>query len=181
MPRPKTQSDEAVLDAALTILYRDGPDALSFAGLSASIGLSPATLVQRFGSRAGLMRAALLRAWDGLGALTLRLDAELPLDEEGAVALLVGLSQDYGNIETYADGLRLLREDLRDPVLRGRGQAWRAALLAALDRRLGQPELGALLASQWQGALLWWSFDPVIPVAEAVELDLRRALGLVRG
>ena len=36
------------------------------------------------------------------------------------------------------------------------------------------PGLGLLMAAQWQGALLWWSFDPQAPVTEFVEQSLRR-------
>ncbi len=36
----------------------------------------------------------------------------------------------------YADQLRLLREDLRDPVLRARGQSWLATLTQAVEDRL---------------------------------------------
>ncbi|GHC64893.1 hypothetical protein [Limoniibacter endophyticus] len=43
---------------------------------------------------------------------------------KGAVELLVALSADYGAIDSYADGLLILREDLRDPDLRARGKAW---------------------------------------------------------
>ena len=47
--------------------------------------------------------------------------------------MLVALSGDYGGIEAYAEGLLVLREDLRDPVLRARGAAWKKALSKALD------------------------------------------------
>ena len=46
-------------------MVRDaGPEALTFAAAAAESGLAASTLVQRFGSKAGLLRAALLRAWD---------------------------------------------------------------------------------------------------------------------
>jgi hypothetical protein len=30
------------------------------------------------------------------------------------------------------------------------------------------------MASQWQGSLLWWSFDPQVPVTAFVEQSLTR-------
>jgi AcrR family transcriptional regulator len=182
MPRRKMLSDEQVLEAALKIIHERGPEALTFDSLGRACGLSPATLVQRFATKSALKQKALLHAWDGLDDKTARLAASAPKTPDGAIALLVGLSQDYGGIETYAEGLLVLREDLRDPALRARGAAWKAALSAALeDCFAGLPDappgIGLLMASQWQGSLLWWGFDPQGNVADFVEEGLR---GFVR-
>ncbi|MDK1378542.1 MULTISPECIES: TetR family transcriptional regulator [unclassified Sinorhizobium] len=179
MPRPKTLPDDDVLDMALAIMRKDGPDALTFAALSAGCGLSASTLVQRFESKARLIQAALLRAWNRLDRLTLELAESTPQTPEGAVALLVGLSGDYGGIESYADDLMILREDLRDPDLRARGAHWRGVLSEAIEARFsGVPAapagIGLMMASQWQGALLWWSFDPRMPVQDYVRQSLDR-------
>ncbi|MBT1155221.1 TetR/AcrR family transcriptional regulator [Aminobacter anthyllidis] len=174
MPRRKTLSDEEVLVVASRLLHERGPDALTFESLGRACGLSPATLVQRFKTKAALKQATLLHAWDGLDAKTAALAASTPKTPEGAIALLVGLS-DYGGIETYAEGLLVLREDLRDPALRARGAAWKAALSAALEERFtGAPQgIGLLMASQWQGSLLWWGFDPQGRVEDFVAAGLR--------
>src|SRR5690348_16038449 len=126
MPRPKTLSDEEVLKAAHRLIHARGPEDLTFARLGRECGLSAATLVQRFASKAGLIQATLLHAWDGLDAKTASLAARVPKTQAGAIALLVGLSRNYGGIEAYANGLLVLREDLRDPALRARGAAWKA-------------------------------------------------------
>ena len=96
----------------------------------------------------------------------------------------MGLSQDYGGIEAYANGLLVLREDLRDPVLRARGAAWKDVLSKALeDCFSGVPNaprpIGLLMATQWQGSLLWWSFDPQGEVERYVEASLRRFVAVV--
>lgn len=52
-----------------------------------------------------------------------RAGADRPVAADGAIALLVGRSGAYGGIESYANGLLVLREDFRDPVLRARGAA----------------------------------------------------------
>lgn len=179
MPRRKTQTDDAVLEIALRLIHTAGPDALTFARMSEACGLSPSTLVQRFKTKAGLLQAALLHAWDELDARTAELKAATPATPEGAVALLVGLSRHYGGIESYAEGLLVLREDLRDPVLRERGAAWKAALCAALDacfsgRPAAPQDVGILVAAQWQGCLLWWGFEPQGLVEDYVERELRR-------
>jgi AcrR family transcriptional regulator len=178
MPRPKTISDEDVLDVAHRLIHEHGPDALTFAAVAKACGLSGATLVQRFKSKAELVRSTLLRAWDLLDEKTASLAASVPKTPEGAIELLVELSGDYGGIEAYANGLLVLREDLRDPVLRARGAEWKASLSAALNdcfaRLPNAPQdVGLLLATQWQGSLLWWSFDPQGKVEHHVATSLR--------
>ncbi|MGF6226633.1 AcrR family transcriptional regulator [Inquilinus ginsengisoli] len=175
MPRPRTIPDEALLDGALAVLRRAGPEGMTFAAVAAETGLSAATLVQRFGGKAALVRAALLRAWDLLDARTAEADAAAPPTPTGAVALLVALSGDYG--DDYAEGLLVLREDLRDPTLRRRGAAWGRVLAEALGRRLAdpagpRPDLGRLMAAQWQGAVLWWGFERGRSLPEAVTAEL---------
>jgi AcrR family transcriptional regulator len=179
MPRAKTLSDDAVLEVAHRLMHERGPEALTFESLGRACGLSPATLVQRFKTKAALKQQALLKAWDGLDEKTARLAATVARTPAGAIELLVGLSRDYGGIEAYAEGLLVLREDLRDPALRARGAAWKAALCGALDQCFAHqhkapPGIGLLMASQWQGSLLWWSFDPRDKVEAHVEASLRR-------
>ncbi len=181
MPRPKTQPDGDLLEAALKLIHERGPDALTFASLAEVCGLSAATLVQRFGSKARLKQLALFRAWDRLDRDTAALAATVPRTPDGAVALLVGLSRNYGGIEAYAEGLLVLREDLRDPALRARGAAWNIVLVDALDDCFQHVErtpqgIGMLLASQWQGSLLWWGFNPQGKVEDYVEGGLRHFL-----
>lgn len=164
---------------ALKLIHQAGPEALTFASLAEACGLSTATLVQRFKSKAGLKQSTLLHAWNRLDEKTATLAATAPKTAKGAVELLVALSHDYGGIEAYAEGLLVLREDLRDPVLRARGASWKAALSQALDACFSDipqapKEIGLLIASQWQGSLLWWSFSPDDDVERYVEAHLER-------
>jgi AcrR family transcriptional regulator len=184
MPRPKTRSNEQVLEAALALMHARGPEALTFASLSQASGLSAATLVQRFKDKPGLRHSALLHAWNRLDERTDRLAASVPRTPDGAITLLVGLSQQYGGIESYAEGLLILREDLRDPVLRSRGASWKKTLSRVLDDCFSDipyaPKgIGLLLAAQWQGALLWWSFDPQQRVEDFAEESLARFVAAV--
>ena len=184
MTRPKTQSDEQVLEAALRLIHEHGPEALTFERLAKACGLSGATLVQRFKNKAQLKQRTLLQAWDGLDDKTKELAATVPKTPAGAIDLLVGLSRGYGGIEAYAEGLLVLREDLRDPVLRARGAAWKAFLGEALAACFaGMPDtprdIGLLMASHWQGSLLWWSFDPTTEVAAYVEDSLKRFVAAI--
>lgn len=178
MARHRSVSDEAILDAALAVMGRKGPEALTFATVGREVGLSAATLVQRYPTKAEFLRAALLRAWDQLDAQTAELDATAEVSPEGAVAMLVAMFPSGENAADYAESLLILREDMRDPLLRARGVRWGEVLAKALGRRLTrdparQELLGRLMASQWQGAQLWWAFSREGDPASVVGRELR--------
>ncbi|KUM28636.1 TetR family transcriptional regulator [Mesorhizobium loti] len=185
MTRPKTQSDDQVLEIAYRLMHADGPEALTFERLARACGLSGSTLVQRFKSKTLLKQRALLYAWDGLDRKTDETARSVTKTPAGAIALLVALSGGYGDIESYAEGLLVLREDLRDPVLRARGAAWKASLGRMLsdcfaDVRGMPDDIGLLMASHWQGSLLWWSFDPDdLDLIAYVEHSLRRFVSAI--
>lgn len=178
MGRRKTISDAAVLEALLAMLGTVGPEGLSFAVASKASGLGAATLVQRFGSREAMVEAVLLHAWDALDRATAAADAQAPSTPAGAIALLVELTPEATASDGLADGLLLLREDFRNPVLRARGLAWGQTLARALGCRLatrpGDAErLGWQMARLWQGTLIWWGFTREGSLREHVETALR--------
>jgi AcrR family transcriptional regulator len=184
MPRSKSQSDEQVLDAALAIVHSGGVDRLTFAALAERCGLSAATLVQRFGTKAALTQRALLHAWGKLQVRTLELASCVPKTPDGAVELLVGLSHYDGAVEDFAEGLLVLREDLRDPVLRSRGAEWEATLTAAVGECFasvpGAPGgMGFALAAHWQGALIWWAFGAQDSLDDYLGESLRTLISML--
>jgi AcrR family transcriptional regulator len=168
--RPRTIDDETLLDAALLIVREAGPDSLSFGALAARVDLAGSTLVQRFGTKSNLLRSALLLAWDRLDSDTTRAIDRAGDGAKGVIQLLVSLSGQY-RADDFADQLLILREDLRDPVLRARGQAWLARLTTAIETRLSAP-IGQLVLTQWQGTLTIWAFQR----RRSIATDVRRAL-----
>lgn len=184
MSRPRTLPDDQILECAKALMLRHGPEHLTFASLARESGLSASTLVQRFGNKSALVQAALLRAWDGLERATAERAASVEQSPRGAIDLLVGLSHGYGDIAAYADGLLILREDVRDPVLRARGAAWAKQLFSAIgdcfdDTPDTPPDIGRLMATQWQGALLWWSFEPRGRVSDHVRERLEEFVAAI--
>jgi hypothetical protein len=120
-----------------------------------------------------------MQAWDQLDERTENLARNAPKTPAGAIEMLVALSGSYGGIEAYAEGLMVLREDFRDPALRARGAAWKDALSSALGACFaGVPDtpenIGLLLATHWQGSLLWWGFDPKEEIGVYVGKALER-------
>lgn len=177
MARTKSMPDEAVLDRLLAVVAEAGPDGLTFARAAKAAGLSAATLVQRYGNSQSMLEAVLLRAWDLLDAATRTADEDAALTPQGAVDLLMALMPSDTAEYNATDGLLLLREDIRNPVLRARGAAWGLYLADALGRRLSgdaakAERLGWQMASVWQGAQIWWAFTR----CEPPEVAVRRAL-----
>src|SRR6476469_2646221 len=62
MPRPRVYDLDRVLDAAEALAVASGPGAVTIRGISAAIGVSNGALYHSFGSRAGLLAQAWLRA-----------------------------------------------------------------------------------------------------------------------
>jgi AcrR family transcriptional regulator len=185
MPRKRAIPDHDVLDAALSIVRAQGPGALTFAALADRVELAPATIVQRFGTKAGLLRAALTRAWDLLDEATSVAIDQAPLSPAGVIEILVALSGQYSEGDDFADQLLILREDLRDPVLRERGRLWLERLSEAIEGRLddtlqGRTErLGLLVFAEWQGALIIWSFRRKGSLRDEVRMRLEELLHLL--
>jgi AcrR family transcriptional regulator len=177
--------DQAVLESALRLIRMDGSGALTFSKLATSSGLSASTLVQRFGTKQQLIETALQHAWDQLGEQTSEAIARAERTPRGAIQILARLSATYGDIDEYADGLLILREDLRDPASRSHGTAWGQRLTTALNDCFATtpraPErIGQLMATHWQGALTWWGFDPTSDIETYVRstlTDLLETLG----
>jgi AcrR family transcriptional regulator len=180
MPRPKRISDEALLDAALDVVHQNGPAALSFATLAGRVGLASSTIVQRFGTKSELLQATLLYAWDRLDEATAVAVAEASLDVDGVIDMLTALAARH-DPEGFADELMVLREDLRDPVLRERGAAWIATLADAVERRLGAASggsdgLGQLVVAHWQGTITVWGFTQRAPLPAEVRRSVTALL-----
>jgi AcrR family transcriptional regulator len=168
MPRPRTISDEAVLDAVLALAQRVGPARVTFAAAAAETGLSAATLVQRFGTKRGLLLAADKRGVDlWVGSLD-RTTAASPLAR--VVEGLVLATEDVVTPEQMANSVALLQLDLADPdfhaeTLRG-ARAVRARIERDLNAALDAGELrtgtdvatlATLVETTYHGAMIGWA------------------------
>ena len=157
MARPRSVSDADIFRSIFALLAEGGSRAVSFASVAQTCGLSAPSLVQRFASRDGMLRSALLAAWDRLDAATAQAEAAAPLSPKGAATFLKAMAQQ--DVGAAVPDLALLAADFRDPVLRKRASDWRARVEQALAVRLGagsrDKEGAAMLFAAWQGRLLW--------------------------
>ncbi|MEW9550393.1 TetR family transcriptional regulator [Nonomuraea sp. NPDC050783] len=186
MGRPRTTSDEAILQAAARAIGRHGPQGLTLAVVAQEAGLAPATLVQRFGGKRGL-----LLALAGHSAGTVRLPflraREAHRSPLAALrAALAGLAEGVSTPEELANSLAFLQLDLTDAEFRAH---------AAEHARRTRDEIAALLADAvaagelapatdtgrlagavqvtYNGVLILWALtgDGPLPAALAEALD----------
>lgn len=152
MSRTKTISDRQVLSVVLDHLLGAGQKSVTFAAIAKEVGLSAATLVQRFGTCPAMVIAALNAAWDDLDAQTTLVCDDALNSGKGIQAILKGLS---GPINSA----RLVATSLQEPEATGRAKAWRIAVEGALALRYGGGQKGkdaaAIAFAAWQGRLLW--------------------------
>jgi AcrR family transcriptional regulator len=165
MARHKSISDEEILERALPVMGRAGPGGFTLGDLAAEIGLSPATLLQRFGSKRTLVERAFARDNERF-ALWI---ADLPEGRGAAATLAVyRAATEAFHAEPHdelADHLLWLREDIRDPAFnamaRARFALFRAAILKRLPpTRLPPKEVARLLDAQCHGAIVQWAIEP---------------------
>ncbi len=162
MPRSKTIADEPVLDAALEVLVERGPHRLTLRAVGQAVGLSPSTLAQRFGSKRGLLEAALGRATEQLEGTV----ATMPHSADPRADLLrwmAELSRANRTREQIAGNLALLIDDITDERRRALTQRHMAAIRRGVEaklRAMGSPQPGPhvdMLEAHWHGLMIQWA------------------------
>ena len=169
MVRPRTVTDETLLDAAAAAVAAVGPTALTLAEIGSRVGLSPATLVQRFGSKRGLLLALARHSADALPN-QLRLAAGAPAPAAALIDSLTSLADSITTSAQFANHLAFLLLDLTDPdfqeVSRIYARGVETAIADVLDagRAAGElvgeshqwTTLPRAVHSAYNGALVTW-------------------------
>ncbi|GAA4062851.1 TetR/AcrR family transcriptional regulator [Actinomadura miaoliensis] len=186
MARPRTTSDEAILQATGRALLRHGPGRLTLGGVAAEAGLSPATLVQRFGSKRGLLLAFARRAAQGASHPFDQARREHPSPLAALRAALTAMASSVRDPEEMANSLGFLQLDLTDPGFRehaaAHARAVREQITDLLTRAVDAGELTADVDTAalaravhvtYNGTLILWALDPGgAPLADTVHADL---------
>lgn len=124
MPRPRVYQPDQVLDAAESLAVASGPAAVTIRAIGSAVGVSNGALYHTFGSRAGLLAQAWLRAGRRfLEAQNALVDAALavPGREAGIEAVAAAADAPAAFAQQYPNSCRLLltvpRENVLDPEL----------------------------------------------------------------
>jgi AcrR family transcriptional regulator len=155
MSRPRTLPDSAVFAVILQRIAAEGEKSVAFSAVSRATGLAGASLVQRYGSLAKMVAAALEWGWDELDRMALAAQVTAEVADQsgakGAQAVLKTLSDLVGTLPMAA----LLAASLRHAHLRPRAAAWKDRVEAMIDRHLRDRDGAAMLFAAWQGQVLW--------------------------
>jgi AcrR family transcriptional regulator len=191
-PRPRETSDDAILEATQRAMSRYGPARLTLAHVAAEAGVAPATLVQRFGSKRGLLLSLSRQAAAATGQqyAAIRTANASPLAALFAVAdCMAGLAP---TPEALANNLAWLHIDLTDADFHAlaleQARASRGELRAILDAAVKAGELAPCDTERLAravgvtlgGGLLAWAIEREGTAAQWLRYDLETLLGPYR-
>jgi AcrR family transcriptional regulator len=114
-PRPRTVTDEKIIEAVAKVIGRVGPAKLTLADVGREIGLSAATLVQRYGSKRGLLLAVATSAVESVDACFDMVRAAHRSPLAAVVAAATDITRYLDTPEEVANHLAFLQMDLSDP------------------------------------------------------------------
>ncbi|TYK47759.1 TetR/AcrR family transcriptional regulator [Actinomadura decatromicini] len=184
--RPRLVGDTAILRAAVEVIGRVGPARLTLAAVAEEAGVVPGTLVQRFGSKRGLLLA--------LADRSVRETQTSRQDREGTAlaalrAFAVESMSEMATPERYANHLAFLCLDLTDPEFHERALAVHRANGRLIEGLLGEAAdagelrpgtdakaLAGTVQAVLAGAGLTWALDREGTLAERLGRELDAAL-----
>jgi AcrR family transcriptional regulator len=113
--RPRTVSDEDLLTATIKVMSRLGPVKMTLAAVAKEAGVTAATLVQRFGSKRGLMlKIAGDAAEFGDSCFDMVRAAHPDSPLAALIAAATGMTQHAQTPEELANSLAFLQIDISD-------------------------------------------------------------------
>jgi AcrR family transcriptional regulator len=187
--RPRGIDDAVILQRTAEVIGRVGPAKLTLAAVAAEVGIVPATLIQRFGSRHGLLVALAERSAQDAGTAFERLRERHSTPLSALEALAVESMAPMTTPETFANHLAFLCMDLTDPQLHEHAlvihEAQRAAIRSLLNEAVARADLHAetdtaSLAGTIQAVIsgtgLSWALDRQGTLPQRLRRELRALL-----
>jgi AcrR family transcriptional regulator len=189
-PRPRKASDEEIFAAAHRIMMRLGPAQWTLADIAAEAGLTAGALVQRFGSKRGLM----VTLTEQVAAATPGMFARLRAAHPSPLAALRAYAGWFARMGEGPGGvahhLAYLTLDLSDPDLhrhvRAQARGTRAALRDTIADAVAAGELPSgidpdALARAVEvtvsGSLMAWAVHQEGPAADWLRHDFDAVIG----
>ncbi|HEX6574306.1 MAG TPA: TetR/AcrR family transcriptional regulator [Gemmatimonadaceae bacterium] len=169
-PRPRTVDDSTILEAAVTVLGRIGPEKLTLADVGEEAGLSAATLVQRFGSKRDLLLSVLRFATEGFDQ---RFETAISGSESPLEAIFAAAMErvPQGGPQELANMYAFYLSDLGDPDFRALAAENSRKAVAGFKRMLDEAvaageltesyidtdQLASTIYSLMMGTLITWT------------------------
>ncbi len=183
-PRPRETSDQEMLAATMRVMSRLGPAQITLADVAREAGVVPATLIQRFGTKRGLLLATARSAPPGVAVQFAAARAKYKSPLKTLVELFVECTGFASTPEAMAIGLAYLQNDLTDPDFRAITldqftrieEETRKLLDEAVRAREIVPcktaELARLVQTVYGGSMIAWAVYRKGSVARWVRRDL---------
>jgi AcrR family transcriptional regulator len=188
MPRPRTVADDAILEATFRVIGRLGPANLTLAHVAKEIDLSPATLLQRFGSKRGLLLALAKSAAESVEECFSALRAEHKSPLAALVAGALTMARMTTSPEELSNGLAFLQMDLSDPefhqialenstrLQKGYQKLIDEAVVAGELMKCDAGQLARAVEAVSGGSIIAWAIHRKGTAAEWVAKDLETLL-----
>jgi AcrR family transcriptional regulator len=183
-PRTRTISDAKILAATARMISCVGPTRLTLADVGAEVGLAPATLLQRFGSKRGLLIALVEQGVASVDRCFVDVRAASSSALTAVIKAASDLAEHVRTPEELANNLAFFQIDLGDPEFHRlaleHSRRVRAGYRLLLDDAIIEGDLvecdTAALASALQavaaGSLLNWAIHRDGSVATWVRADI---------
>lgn len=187
-PRPRETSDEQILAATARVMQHRSPTQLTLADVAKEAGIVPATLIQRFGTKRGLLLTLCRTAPEGVSQQFAAARALHKSPLKALIELYAECTSFAPTPEAMANGLSWLQNDLTDPdfhaitlkQFRAIRDETRKLLDAAVAHRELRPCDTAALARSIQhvngGAMLAWAVYRQGSVAAWVRREIETLL-----
>jgi AcrR family transcriptional regulator len=183
-PRPRETSDEQILAATARVMQRRSPTQLTLADVAKEAGVVPATLIQRFGTKRGLLLAMCSTAPASMPKAFAAARAKYQSPLKALIELYAEGTSFAPTPEAMANGLAYLQIDLTDPdfyaITLAQFRAIRDETKKLLDeavaacelRRCATAALARLIQHVNGGAMLAWAVYRQGSVASWVRREL---------
>jgi AcrR family transcriptional regulator len=184
-PRPQKVTDEQLFAATYTVMNQVGPQDLTLAAIAKEAGITPAVIVQRFGSKRDLLLAIMKQFSDGSAAMVAAIAGQhdSPLAAIRAYAECVaGMA---ASPAAFVRSLAYLQQDISDDELRRylatHARATRRALQRLIETSIARGELSGrtpaarvarALESLLSGSLLTWAIHQQGRAAKWLRADV---------
>lgn len=158
MPRPKTVADIEVMNAAIEVLAQRGMAEFTLSEIARRVGLSRATLIQRFGDRDAILR----RMAEHEVAATRQYLESLPIETgpRGLCRFLDEIIRSMGPGEGFSVRVAIAALEARDPDLRAMANVRyglvQEAMMARLPDNPDREEIARTLHAVIAGATMQW-------------------------
>jgi AcrR family transcriptional regulator len=192
MSRHRTLPDEQVIAATVRVIGRTGPARLTLADVAKEAGLAPATLLQRFGTKRGLLLEVARAGSAGVADCFARVRATNRSPLAGIFSAVQMTAQVAETPEVLANSLAFLQIDLTDPdfhrLALENSVATEAGYRALLDEAIAAGELvrcntarlARVIGALASGSMLAWAIQREGSVATWLRKDLETLLKPMR-